>query len=98
MKRFAAITPTRGLGDARTVKLQRVLVLRYMYRPNIDMIATYPPQMSMLKLPHTLGEVGQCLGIEQLFILPRELRLRTQVDDELRVRRHVLFAARRLRR
>ena len=97
MKRFAAITPTRGLGDARTVKLQRVLVLRYMYRPNIDMIATYPPQMSMLKLPHTLGEVGQCLGIEQLFILPRELRLRAQVDNERSERRHVWLATRGLR-
>lgn len=80
------------------MKLQHALVLRYMYRPAIDLITTYPPQMSMLKLPHSLGEVGQCLGIEQLFILPRELRLRAQVNDERSERRHVWLATRGLRR
>ena len=82
----------------RGVKLQHVLLLGNMYRPTIVVITTYPPQMSMLKLPDSLGEVGQCLGIEQLFILPRELRLRAQVDYERSERRHVWLAARGLRR
>lgn len=62
------------------------------------MIITYPPQMSVLELPHSLGKVGQCLGIQQLFVLPRKLRLRPQVDDEGSERGHVVLDARCLRR